>query len=731
MGAPALSQSTKTSDFALMIVETLEGEESGFRETPTPVQGFLDALFEKLTHKERRTNRGVVCWCGYPIGHILGMGLIPLMEKVAEKKGWPYETVREAQQVQLVANPILSAGLVLTYESMNAAAEAFKREVLDAVSHMLTIGLRSGMELSVGAYMDYVEDGDDSTAREEIAEYDGSEVAFDEGGLLWQPAAAYFFSKLFVAAREKTEEIAERCAVIKRDNKINSSRGRVPLMMTESPKIMQFISEFDLYTSESADQNRTEASWRSELAYAETETKAMAERIRLFRRLPMNLHALPEELFSIDRYGSVAKGPDAVVDGWLTTHLLLAVTGHEADVAFLSPSAYLEAIQYIKSQNADKVMEMYLQRMRALNVPWSKRMEQELRRFGKMLIWRVCQWDSVIDIYAQSRAFVQITYDMLLIPERDAMHYILNDDVHLASTGAPEFNRQEEVFYQQVLEAVPWGKMTEDEVHRVIVAGTLKPVDLVKGLARVPYQVRETARDFFFQYTKIEEEVFVTMMQEKIFWLTTTLVGEYAKQIPVPQLEKWFLKTVDDRMQQTERTEHVMTVLGVMVKALRQIPTKRLRKFLQNVSHRRKITRVFFSEFYGVLVGDNKVVSKQEAVDLCVHIGRDLIQQFYLAYAIDMRQEAYPRQNKDHDTYYPRWESGHMMAYVDLEWEIIFPWLRFEEIQKLFKDHHEETVLAWIYEHESLEEFAERLERFEENRRLYYENVPPPPVTTD
>jgi len=181
---------------------------------------FLLAL-KNNQQKEHRLSGESLVWCDEPLEEIVLSGVWVIMQKIGDLIG---ETLHTRAQTQLVAGRVdrlINGGILLEYDTPEAAAQAFIQKVILLVRRAVSLGYVPGMSVSVLGWKALLR-GEESLFKTFLPKsHDHSKT----GSILthWQAPSALFFSELIKTARNYRRQLSAELEVFTNLNKITQS----------------------------------------------------------------------------------------------------------------------------------------------------------------------------------------------------------------------------------------------------------------------------------------------------------------------------------------------------------------------------------------------------------------------------------------------------------------------------------------------------------------------------
>jgi len=274
--------------------------------TGEPLTRFIGALLAAQP-ADTTSMVGAAVWSPLPIEQVIADGLWPVMMKVAERTGRKLNTELHVQAIEPVVTRLLCAGMYVAYESPEAAARAFRVEILARALNDVRAG--------------------------------------DLEHRPWTKPASQFFARLVRAAHEFGQEMEQ---LTRRYQDLNATASVIAdkyvlneygwmrwrdLQMTGSPDCYPF--------------------YYPHLIETRTLLKANLQLLGVLRKIP----------FSDKRYKpGTPKQVGSMDDAWISTQILLAAA-KRPDADFINNESYGTALAALGNQSDDDISDRVISRI--------------------------------------------------------------------------------------------------------------------------------------------------------------------------------------------------------------------------------------------------------------------------------------------------------------------------------------------------------------------------------
>lgn len=697
----------------------------------TPFRGFLDALYDQISHKEMRTNRGAVMWQGYPIGLLIGFGLMPVLQRLAQKHEQPFVTLADQSRTMAVADPLIQAGLVLRYVSMQEAAEDFVRRVIDSTDYFLSLGWRPGMTLSAAALEEWEKTGVDSLVRREIARQQGHLVLGETSvaGVVWQRPVARFFRDLIVDSQEKAKEWFLRIRELQtRATPVRCGKTFLPLT-AQSAQYLALSArrlEPDFSKLQVPVELHSEIWWREFFSGTERTLHTHGLWLTVLDELPLRSCRIARSAVEEGEMGDSARGPSTFAEAWFTTQALLALL-HRPLSAMVSVRVY-EYVQGLQalSRLGKKALSCVMDRLEHLAPEISDTSRQIIRNHVSNLLQEMLAWDKRPTVDMQAHVFLDARYGEIVISPRDALDYATGDDVVL-SMQIPRGAKDRAEIYKNIAEALPWEEVNAVTMHAMIKEGAIPLVMIARGLARIPLERREPCLDIFLNAAVVDKDILRVLIDERVLTLSGYLVGRFFDLLSANDLKNWMLRLIPGN---ATSLEDVRGQVRLVLKALMRLPAQDVHELLDHPSNRRWWAQEVFGELYDKQGFDGLDIPLPAwRIFVSEMMGEDRWIRFMLTGSVLEREILYTSLTlKFADNYRAPWDRLHILSMSELDWSFIFA-KEGDALAEIFRQYAEEDILAWAHADESLEVFADRLRAFLDNRAAFYARFGTTPPT--
>jgi len=697
----------------------------------TPFRGFLDALYDIMVHPEAHTNRGAVIWQGYPMGMIVGYGLLPVLQKVAQKHGFPFSSVADQSQVMVAVDPFLQSGLVLRYASMQEAAQDFLRRVIKATDQFLSLGWRPGINLSASAYTEWNTTGRSDQARREIAlQIHRPRKETIVAGLLWQLPSALFFRDLLAATQSKTQEVRQSVQTLSaRDRTIFCLGHRLPLTYRSVDHLWNDVTFLELDFSRSPHTKLSnESEWRQFFQKIEEELDGFDHWLQLLDVLPLRSSRIARHALEIVEDGSILRGPEAFAEAWVATQTMLALLDRPLDsITSVRIQEYIEALHLLGREEPSKVLSRVMTRLCRLAPKLSTVSIQFLERYVSKLLVEMTTWSTQAEIDIQTRAFVDALYGEIAITPHEAEDYATGEDLALRMQ-LPRRVKDREVMVAKIVEMISWADLDAETIRKMTEVGVLSPITIAKGLAQIPEETRGSCLEAFLHAVIMDEEILRVLLDERVMPLNGKLVKRFFPHLSKKDLFVW----LRDHMRDEVVWERGDGMISTVLQALMRLETEQVQTLLDAPPLRAWWSSHIFSELFSS--------SEFERLHISLLAWRRWVKEVMeedcwirhmLALSVLDREKAYRAETiTDKDAYRVCWDQLHNSPLGDYDWPFIFD-RKEEDLAELFERYPEEDILAWLHADESAEAFAKRLTQYEKDRADYYRRFGTTPPTFD
>jgi hypothetical protein len=687
----------------------------------TPFRLFFDALQSLLSSQEIRTNRGAVIWQGPCAGMIVGFGLMPVLQRVAQKDGHPFASIADQSRAMASCDAMLQSGLVLRYPSMQEAAHDFLQRVVRATDHFLSLGWRPGMTLSAEAYRQWYETGCDHLATREIASQKKMEKEAVVAGLLWQLPAALFFRDALAASQRQADLWKQRIAAFaKRQVSVFQNGFHVQLTAMSVGYLYGMVESMEAdFSPKVTPLFRSEADWRLLFARIERDLAYHDAWLTALEGLPLRQSRIAKSAMEFAS-GSLEllRGPDTFAEPWLVTQAMLALLGRPAGaITSVKIYEYVNALQALQRLGVDEALKLVMRRLCVQAPGWSEVSREVMENYMRQVLSDMLAWQRLPEMDIQRRAFVDARYGEIVLSPKDALDYVLGEDVVLDMQLPPPGKRRQQMM-QRIAEAIAWEEVDAGMVRKMMREDVLPVPLVVYGLARIPEIARAECLETFLQLVEMDETILHALLEERLIFLRAPLVHRFFDQLTSADLIAWLSgcpqEEEDDNLTEEER-------VSLILKALMRLDSSQVRTVLEKPARRAWWTLNVF----GLLFSESEFCRlniSYEHWQRFVHdtMGEDLWIRFMLSESVLDREKVYRLSRlSNEDLYRAPWEMMSDSSLSEYDWAYIFR-CKEEEVRTLLVRYPEEDILAWVHADETVKAFAKRLERYQRHRAGYY-----------
>lgn len=690
----------------------------------TPFGVFLLHLLDRYNTDEETTMHGAVQWTDFPVEAAVRDGMIAVLEKSARDLGVRLRTTSQVEFVAERVDKLINAGLVIQYNSMEAAALDFTKRVVNPIERALVLGWNPGIKISPAAWMDAAR-GSDTKLRAEIHQGGGR----TKGALsaLWSLPSALFFAPLMKAARLKGEHIS---GMVSRDWNSNmfAHKGiQIPIIGDHGYTGRWDENWLDLKHPHTM--SGTERIWRHEIEDAEARLTERVVLHRVIRRLPIDLGSLPPEAFDVlVEQAVVVRGPECVGNAWMATQVLLtALEASSGDV--LTMEQYVDGVARVADIDDAALREAVMERVASgIRMPAEER--EVLSSFIASEIRSVKRFNPQVTANTPQQVFIHLRAGHGFAEQTDdVIMYLKGEhDAHDNLIKGLKGEERARVERQILIEGVPWEMFGWSDFDQIRQAGRLSWQLLLEGIERMDPSVQPQA-----VLAIMDDDPRADTMAEAIardlIDVDNELVHAHRELIPHDALVEW-IRTITDEDLET----------SAVVLALCELESDVVRELMYDPRYRDGFHNIVIQHVDQPNNADKlRGLTERHRGTLIKKMGRELWTHYCLMHVVLMREDDfYKRIATKRADHTPSWEelpnwieaTKHRFnadtrsddeqfdgLYLPID-EMIG--VNVAELREILATHSEDDVMRWASAHHSPELAQERLAAFQSLRDRYY-----------
>jgi len=606
---------------------------------------------------------GGAIWGDLPVTDIVADGLWPVLMRAAEKMRRELSTDADVSEVAECVDRLLSAGLLLSFPTIDAAATAFWDVVIRP-------SMREGLQY-------------------------GSMDAPTPASVVWQKHCAQFFARVLKAASDCRESIR---------NSLEQWESRLPEEWNEKISLCDYgdvsrpldvarYLSFDV-VPQTAQRPETVLSGIRTCAQR---AQRLADELAVLRRLPAVLSRISRD---------ARAGGQTITETWVGTQILLDAISAPPNAEELSFPEWEKAMTRLRNMPVKRVVERFVVRMGRRGRRFNERECDILARIVTEQWTRLCSITEISADVLLGRAFVVFSADSQVKLSEYMATGLLEGIVISKDDGSCA---RGEAFKSAAMRQVQWEQLRWESVELILKAGTVRGLDLAKGISRLPKELRQRAIRFCASSEMVEEDtsVFVELIRLGAFVPDAAFVSEHWRLLPIETVEATLpLLLADDHQVEIPRTTEIFLSL----------PQNRCRLFFTNPKHRPA------AYTFVLRVLESGEISRGTFVALRERLGTEIWTRFVLAIEIHDREDIYrAKKILGHPgATLPPWEGraesmdGSLWS-TDLRKEL---GISQKALCALLRKYTEEDMLRWVCAGEKNEK--KRIAAYLANRTRYY-----------
>ncbi len=658
---------------------------------------FFAALASKQP-KEQRVLAGSAAWSGLPLEEIVFDGLWAVMGAVADRYRFPFVTDRDIWEgVAPRVNRLVSAGLLLSYSTMDEAAIDFWKEVCSEIASKLK-GLPP-----------------------------------DQGFLpqsLWQQASMRFFARLFKRARDEGERIRALHASLIAINQLRHDKIYVSYLVEGDLGLDGYLYYAELVDPTYDPMNESRRP-KEKLSLGEVAAEMECLKVRLtdLARLPVRIRGVRD----LAHYaGSLTCN---IEHTWIETQLLLAA-GHGPDVEEVDIALYMAYREQLRDQAPEEVIATFWARMEARGASFSKASRERMHEhlLGRINAIKARPLDPSLvsmDVFA----YVNLSLEMQLTPYM-ALECASGDDYRHVKLFEPA--QRVRFMHESVAPRLQWEALSEYSLQKIVQARLLSTADLVTGLLRVPDRPLATSLVAFLlrNYKTIGTDEMERLLTADLVSFTVDLAIDHFEDMTDARLLAVIPTLIHEASQYTrgDRTKAVRAAETFVQSVLRL--REQIIPVVTSLEVRAELYDVIFDFLVDPGARGNHLPSltKHRFNEFCKALTYEVWWMFLLMIEIHFREPIYAGKGKEADPglddvpLAPWQELGSVdsekaLSLVEAELHLTTDVPSEERLlRKRFKSfvtsHDEDEVFSWY--HLGRPDLAQRLVTYRANRAQYY-----------
>jgi hypothetical protein len=651
-----------------------ESARKPFAVPPTVFEAFLVKLHERRSSVALRSMAGAAVWSDVPLLSIVADGLWPILQRAAEKMGFPLSGDEAILRVTRRVDYVLAAGLLLQYKTMDDAADDFWKTVIFA-----------GM----------------NDAREHV----GKGVISPK--LLWKVKTTTYFAALMRASMQAADE-AER---------LLRSEFRQPMFREGTEFLLNVLPEQQLETM----MQHLAALWLKggprhlSVSYVEGIVgwaRTLAARARVCRLLPIRLHRLQNALES-----STARelaSPYSVAESWISTQALLAMADAPIDDEEIDAPTFRRGQPVMRAATVDDIVRAFLHRMEERGLRLSSSDLVVLIKTVRIAIEDRLRipWEGKLNNATTEGYLTNILFAEMDMEKNVAKAFLLGEAAHEAAERSVRDNAAE-----KAIATLDWTQVSADDLAVLFRGDTVDEGDLLVGLRRVPKSVLEEAVHLVQRDVTVPEIVH-RMVVDGLIDPTDAEIVSYLSELSDERIHTRALAIL------SHFTNGSLGDSGSFLKPLadrllRMSLPKRRKLFGQ--PHLRDLVLTIVTETTSLAAGSHEFT--EDELRLRDMLGTELWIRFHLAQDVYYRASLYSGVSdaEERSTMFPVWERRHELHHLPEHRGIdIRIGVSANELRELMLVHSEEEILRWYAESQPQPE--EFVRTYLGRRQRYYES---------
>jgi len=503
-------------NFALVPVSWSSSEEVDHPVELTPFGQFLAILNKRHSRPETSRMAGAILWIEEPVETIVASGLWMVAEKIAKTVGLDLTTQTRVQRIMKRLDRIVSAGLVLRYNSIADAATAFETQVLQVVDRAIKLGFRPGMPVSTKAWEELRENRSTVMVAEIRAAGKGPWQAptFHFG----QTLSALFFAALVKTARSFREQAKGWLNDLRRGNSVRGAE--------------KLAAEYvDFSTSHGDDWlsiigNSLDESQDFEKEIPEQVLRGLEKRVEEILFVQKALRCL-----RVDPKPWAGLNKRTVEYQWLNTQILLGILAEDEMAEELQGiGQFVRAVEMIQIVSEDEAIKLALERLnRRIEKTFSDKQSVWLREIVIARVQEIRDWKTgVFDDQASSVVIVRVIDDEWLVDPETAFDIVSGYRRELIEDVSKHGGNLDNWLKIRVFPAVIWRELEFEDFETVLEAGILSSRLMVEGALALNDELQHQAAVRLVEAgLEFDGQTIDLMLEKSLVELTLQFVGQY------------------------------------------------------------------------------------------------------------------------------------------------------------------------------------------------------------
>lgn len=629
--------------------------------TQTVFGRFLLALRAYTTTDQPVAGKAVV-WCDDPTDHIVLASMSVLLPSFASQASLEMHTAMQVSEVAERLNRRLTAGIVINYQTPEAAAKAFYEQVILTVHRAHTLGYRPGMELTLSTWKLLLDGRDQAFVQALPKGHDPSTIA--DLTTYYAAPATLFFAPLLKSARELKERLRIETAHLHRLNEIDLE---LQITCAGSASLVEVVSRSVLgYLDESRPGSSREPDALLGIEHRVSEAIALCEVLNAFR---VNFSDWSQLGVSLDQE-------------WLCSQILLSFTDEPPQTDIIpNLGTYQVGLRAVQSASENEVVEAARRRLtqrlpRALRDVWFPRLEGGIRRqVMKMRLWNPAAVDDLM-----------LAGVVMRISEKDFLldASIARDVATLQNPNLLGEMEDRNLTTPEGLAAlgmsIVWEDLSVDHVLRIVEEGVLPDKVIIEGLVRC----EPSAKSAGVRALRNREipETLNLLLRAQLLVPTIDLLREHVEEIDSEILGAYLGDLLEFAV--TPKGEIVWEAL---IKAMARAPAAATIALLDNTIRRAELCSIGVEVLR--LVGLKWGLFDQ----IREHVGDDLFRMWVFGSIAFIRQMT--REDLDSDDELDDWEDIFSGDDITLPLRLLGPSMTQRSAKELLREISESKALAW------------------------------------
>lgn len=431
------------------------------------------------------TAGGTANWSNAPIDQMVANGLYIVLMTTAKSLNLRMKTESKVQDVAGRVNRLIEVGLALEYETPEAAAEAFLKEVVRGTERGVRMGARPGMKIS-GKSWKTLQAGSAGRIVSEIRSQK-AQASGTLSGFIQAPAALFFMNllKSAIALRKERDALAEQI-----DEEIYSPFTNETVSILESRfgnlMYMQKDPDFITVSEYLSLQYKEVESSPAECLAAIPALEATMEKIQMLKKLPVFQNDFHED----------DDGISTIRYAWLRTQLCLAA-GDIPDRTRLSTTVWAEVRAGFRAKNSEQIVADFFQRMESRGMRMSSREREMLTAIVKDHFTNLVSeaLDDLANVIGNDILIDVVLEEITFSPEEAldiALGWRKDGSVDLSHILAKTHEAFDSFVRTHVVENIPWRDVTPEQLMSMISANVLSDEMIIDGIFKIGQDDRAT-----------------------------------------------------------------------------------------------------------------------------------------------------------------------------------------------------------------------------------------------